>query len=109
MIGKVDGQDSSFASCTMPAGAMLGSPSLLDSLNYLVFETTLPHLPSIKILALVVPLFLQAWLLLVEQTPTTRLIRKALIPFGVYYSYNITLYDFQPRIPFRAYVLALPS
>lgn len=81
---------------------MHGLAYLVNTLQYLIYDLTLPHLPSIKALALVVPLYLQAWLLLVQQTEATRLIRLALIPFGIYYAYTITLYDFEPRIPFRA-------
>lgn len=85
--------------------AVMHSPaSLVDTLQYLIYGLTLPHLPSIKALALVVPLYLQAWFLLVRQTETTRFVRLALIPFGIYYAYTITLYDFEPRIPFRALV-----
>lgn len=74
----------------------------VHAVSHLIRDVVLPHLPSIRALALVIPLFLQGWLLVVHQTNATRLLRKALVPLGIYYAYTITLYDFEPRIPFRA-------
>jgi hypothetical protein len=75
---------------------------IAPAVSHLVRDVALPHLPSVRALALVIPLFLQGWLLVVHQTDATRLLRKALVPVGIYYAYKITLYDFEPRIPFRA-------
>ena len=78
----------------------------------LIFEDVLPHLPSHKFLYMLVPLFMQAMLLKSEQTDTNRMLRMALIPFGIYTSIQILRHDFLPRDAFRPYNfiknLALP-
>lgn len=63
--------------------------------------TTLPHLPDIRILAVIIPLYFQAWLLVVPQNVKTRSLRLAIVPFGLYLSGNFARYDFQPQEGFR--------
>lgn len=75
---------------------------IVDLFSHLILDLALTHLPSIRVFAFGIPLFLQGWLLVVQQSHTTRLLRKALVPVGIYYAYTVVLYDFEPRIPFRA-------
>lgn len=58
--------------------------------------------PDVRIFAFIIPLFLQAWLLVVYQTRTTRLLRLLLVPVGFYLAGNLLQYDFLPRDAFRA-------
>jgi hypothetical protein len=82
---------------------MVGLPSLLDDLVNLIYDDILPHLPSWRLLLMLLPLFLQLLLLHPVQTETTRLSRMAILPFGLYFSHKAIEYDFVPRDAFRPY------
>ena len=73
-----------------------------QAMRHLVMDDIVAHLPDYKILYSQVPIFAQAILLsLPRQTDAIRLMRMALIPFGLFYSYKMLQYDFLPRDSFR--------
>ena len=77
--------------------------SWLEAPRSLIYHDILPHLPSWRLLLMLIPLFFQLLLLHPPQTETTRFLRKALLPLGLYFSYQVTQYDFVPRDAFRPY------
>ena len=77
--------------------------SAVEAIRGLVVEEIQPHLPSIRMLEMLVPMFLQVILLYPPQTPTLRFWRVALLPLTAYFSYRVLLYDFVPIDYFRPY------
>lgn len=75
----------------------------LEGARALIFDDIRPHVPSWRALLMVVPLFFQLVLLHPPQTDSTRFVRIALVPIGLYLSWRVTLYDFVPRDAFRPY------
>lgn len=67
-----------------------------------VAQDVVPHLPSWRVLLMLAPLLLQASLLMINQTTTTRFCRAALVPIGLWYAYASLFYDFTPRGAFKA-------
>lgn len=82
---------------------MLEFPILTSKLAGQVNDApTLPRLPDLRILLVIIPLYLQAWLLVVEQDRKTRFRRIILVPFGLYLAGNFARYNFEPYEGFRA-------
>lgn len=77
--------------------------SAVEAIRSLLVEDIRPHLPSIRILEMLVPMFLQVLLLYPSQTPSLRFWRVALLPLTAYFSYRVLLYDFVPVDYFRPY------
>ena len=77
--------------------------SAVEAVRSLLVYDIQPHLPSIRIVEMLVPMFLQVLLLYPSQTPSLRFWRVALLPLTAYFSYRVLLYDFVPVDYFRPY------
>lgn len=80
-----------------------GVTTSVEAVRDLVVNDIQPHLPSVRILDMLVPMFLQVILLYPPQTPSLRFWRVALLPLTAYFSYRVLFYDFVPVDYFRPY------
>ena len=66
-----------------------------------LYKDPLAHMPGTPILFFLIPLFLQAVLMLQRQSQAVRMCRMCLIPFGLYFSWQAITCDFVPFSAFR--------